>query len=165
MFGALEANLRRMGIGVREIGYGLATHYHIDHAGAAQDLKNHGMQLIVTDEQGPFIVQMKQHIKPSDHYTEIALHDNRRVSCAESRSFLASLGIPGEIVATPGHSDDSVSLLLDTGEAFTGDLTLPMMATEESAAQVAGSWSLLRTRGARQMYGGHGPVRPIPVEG
>ena len=40
---------------------------------------------------------------------------------AESRQFLASLGLAGEIIATPGHSDDSITLILDDGFAFTGD--------------------------------------------
>ena len=41
----------------------------------------------------------------------------------ESRTFLASLGLHGQFVHTPGHSDDSISVLLDSGEVFTGDLT------------------------------------------
>jgi hypothetical protein len=32
------------------------------------------------------------------------------------------LGMESEIVPTPEHSDDSVSLILDEGMAFTGDL-------------------------------------------
>jgi endoribonuclease LACTB2 len=35
MMGRLRANLKRMDIPLEEIKYGLATHYHIDHAGAA----------------------------------------------------------------------------------------------------------------------------------
>ena len=45
--GALFANLERMGVPLEEIRYGLATHYHIDHAGAAQDLKLKGVPLLV----------------------------------------------------------------------------------------------------------------------
>ena len=36
--GRMRANLRRMDIPLDEIRYGLATHYHIDHAGLAQEL-------------------------------------------------------------------------------------------------------------------------------
>ena len=39
MIGPLLTNLERKGIPLKEITHGLATHYHIDHAGAAQDLK------------------------------------------------------------------------------------------------------------------------------
>ena len=139
-FGALEKELSRKDIPLGEITHGLATHYHLDHAGAAQDLKNGGMRLIVIEEQMPFIPLMKRHAKPGDNLTDITLDDNMVISCAGSRACLAKLGITGEIVHTPGHSDDSVSLLLDSGEVFTGDLTHPALVTEETAELVTQSW-------------------------
>ncbi len=162
MFNLLTANLQRMDIPLGEISHGLATHYHMDHAGAAQDLKNAGMRLIVTEEQVAAIPLMKAFIKPSDNYTEISPHGNLVISCAEGRALLATLGLEGQLVHTPGHSDDSVSLLLDGGEAFTGDLTWPAFATEETMDQVMQSWERLRARGARTVYAGHGPVRAMP---
>lgn len=162
MVGPLLANLERKGIPLKEVTHGLATHYHIDHAGAAQDLKERGMRLIVTEEQVHAIPLMKQWMKPTDHYTEITTHDNVVISTAQSRALLARLGIPGEIVHTPGHSDDSVTLVLDTGAAFTGDLTAEWMIAEEDPEVVARSWQLLRDKGVTTIHGGHGPVRPIP---
>jgi len=163
MVGALLANLKRMDIPIGEIRYGLATHYHIDDAGAAQDLKKLGMRLLVTEEQVAAIPDMKQWTKPSDHYTEITTHDNVVIRAAESRAFLATLGIGGEIVHTPGHSDDSVTLVLDNGMAFTGDLTNEFMVGNEDPVVVANSWQLLRDRGATTIYGGHGPVHFMPA--
>lgn len=163
MFGTLAANLDRMGIPLAEITHGVATHYHLDHAGAAQDLKNAGMRLIVTAEQVAAIPLMKRHVKASDHYTGISPDGNLVITCAESRALLAGLGIEGRLVPTPGHSDDSVSLLLDTGAVFTGDLTHPMLVTEGTAAVAARSWQRLRDLGATTVYAGHGPVRPIPT--
>lgn len=153
---ALFANLDRMGVPLAEIRYGLATHYHIDHAGAAQDLKNRGMTLLVTAEQVDAIPRMTQWVKPGDGFTTITMHDNVVISCAESRSVLAAGGFEGEIVHTPGHSDDSVTLVLDIGCAFTGDLTLESMAAPEDAEVVARSWQLLRDRGVTTVYPGHG---------
>jgi len=161
--GTLRANLARMDVPLREIRYGLATHYHFDHAGLAQELKLAGVPLLVLEAQVAFIGGMKVYIKPSDHFVDITLHDNVTISFAESRSLLAKIGLAGEIVPTPGHSDDSVSLLLDDGSAFTGDLTSPELVTEETAVTVAASWRMLRERGARQIYPGHGPVRPMPA--
>ncbi|HSA55470.1 MAG TPA: MBL fold metallo-hydrolase [Gemmatimonadaceae bacterium] len=158
----LLANLERMDIPLSEITHGLATHYHIDHAGAAQDLKQRGMRLIVTEEQVHAIPLMKRWTKPADHYTEITTHDNVVISIGESRDLLSKLGIAGEILHTPGHSDDSVTLVLDNGAAFTGDLTAEWMVAEEDPDVVARSWQLLRDKGVTTIYGGHGPVRPIP---
>ena len=153
---ALLANLDRMGVPLAEIRYGLATHYHIDHAGAAQDLKLRGVPLLVMEEQVHAIPLMKQWTKPIDNYTEITTHDNVVISTAESREFLKRIGIEGEILHTPGHSYDSVSLVLDIGCAFTGDLTLESMVAKEDPAIVARSWQLLRDRGVTTVYAGHG---------
>jgi endoribonuclease LACTB2 len=156
MMGALRANLDRMNVPLGEIKFGLATHYHLDHAGLAEELKRLGVTLLVLDLQVGAIPLMKQSMKPADNYVEITPHGNVVISAEESRGVLATIGVAGQIVHTPGHSDDSVSLLLDDGAVFTGDLTLPMMATEESAATVGASWRRLRDLGARRVYPGHG---------
>ena len=163
MFGALMANLARADIPFTEITNGVATHYHMDHAGAAQDLKNAGMRLLVAEEQVSAIPLMAQHMKPTDHYTPIVDAANLIVKCSESRALLATIGIGGQFVHTPGHSDDSISILLDSGEAFTGDLTWPTFATEETMDAVMASWAKLRALGAKAVHAGHGPVRPMPA--
>jgi ribonuclease/clavin/mitogillin len=159
----MRANLSRADIPLTEIKYGLATHFHMDHAGLAQELKNAGVPLLVIDRQVPFILLMKRYTKPQDHFAEIALEGNVTISVSESRELLHRMGIAGEILHTPGHSDDSVSLLLDDGSVFTGDLTHPMMVGTENPAVVRASWQLLKDRGATQVYAGHGGLRPLPL--
>ncbi len=163
MFGTLKANLTRADIPLNEIRFGIATHYHIDHAGAAQDLKHAGVPLLVIDLQIASIPLMKRFTKPQDRYTEIERNGNVVISVGESRPFLQRLGIAGEILHTPGHSEDSVSLLLDDGAVFTGDLTDPSMIGPENPNVVRASWELLQQRGATRVYAGHGPIRPLPV--
>lgn len=161
MFGAMKANLERLGVPLPEIKYGMATHYHIDHAGHAQELKRAGMKLLALEPQAEWIPRMKDHIKPQDNFLDIALDDNIVIAVDDSRAFLHGLGMSGEIVATPGHSADSVSLLLDDGSAFTGDLTHPMVVTEEQSDEVLASWRTLRDRGAITVYPGHGLAKNI----
>ena len=163
--GTMCANLERTGVPLKEIRYGLATHYHIDHAGLAQNLKQAGIPLLVLETQAYAIPLMKTWTKPQDHYIDITLHDNVVISFAESRAMLYRIGIRGEILHTPGHSDDSVSLLLDDGSVFTGDLTSPaLIGEDEAGAAAAASWRLLRERGAARVYPGHGPVGSIKLE-
>lgn len=157
-FGKMRASLDRMGVPLREIRYALATHYHIDHAGCAQDLKLAGVPLLVLESQVSAIPAMKAHTKPQDNYTDITTHDNVVISFEESRAKLKSIGIDGEILPTPGHSDDCVSLLLDDGSVFTGDLTVPMVATDDQRVAILASWRLLRDHGARRVHPGHGPI-------
>lgn len=154
---ALLWELARADIPLSEIRAGFATHYHIDHAGAAQDLKERGMPLWVFAQQVAAIPAMKQHVKPADRYTEILPQGNIVLPCADSRARLAAIGIAGEVVPTPGHSDDSVSLVLDSGECFTGDLTREDRVGLENPAVVRASWDRLRALGATWVYAGHGP--------
>jgi len=120
------------------------------------------MRLIVSPEQISAIPAMARWIKAGEPFTPIDTHDNLEVACADSRALLATLGISGELIHTPGHSDDSISLLLDSGEVFTGDLTDPRMIGEENPDLVLNSWRTLLARGANVLYAGHGPIRSLP---
>jgi endoribonuclease LACTB2 len=159
--GTMQKRISQLDIPLSEIRYALATHYHIDHAGLAQELKLAGVPLLVIDIQVVTIPQMKQFTKPQDHYLEISLDGNVIITSAESRSRLAQIGISGEILHTPGHSDDSVSLLLDDGSVFTGDLTPLELAWGDAAGVVKSSWQLLEAKGATTIYPGHGPIHPL----
>jgi endoribonuclease LACTB2 len=159
--GTMRKRLKQMDIPLSEIKYALATHYHIDHAGLAQELKMAGVSLLVMETQVAVIPLMKQFTKPQDHYVDITLDGNVTIPFSESRTLLANLGISGEILPTPGHSDDSVSLLLDDGSVFTGDLTPLEHAWGEAGELVKASWQMLLDKGARLVYPAHGPIHAM----
>jgi endoribonuclease LACTB2 len=69
-----------------------------------------------------------------------------------------TLGISGEVIHTPGHSEDSVTLRLDEGIAFTGDLRPPMMVADDPDDAVNQSWARIREARVHTMYPGHGPA-------
>jgi glyoxylase-like metal-dependent hydrolase (beta-lactamase superfamily II) len=84
---------------------------------------------------------------------------------------LAEYGVPGTVIHSPGHSCGSVSVLLETGEAFVGDLAmnafplrlspgLPIFA--EDTAKLRESWRMILDRGAKMVYPAHGD--PFPAE-
>ncbi len=155
--GTMKANLKKFDIPLREIRYALATHYHIDHAGLAEEIKREGVPLLVIDLQANAIPFMKTWTKPEDKYVEITSSGNVMISCAQSRELLRKIGIPGEIVHTPGHTDHCVSLLLDHGAVFTGDLPPPAGAFDNPVALA--SWKFLGEHGATRVYPAHGPIR------
>ena len=157
--GTMKANLKKMDIPLHEIRYALATHYHIDHAGLGEELKREGVPLLVVDIQETAVFLMKQWTKPHDNYVEITPKGNLVISCAQSRQLLADIGIAGEILPTPGHSDHCVSLLLDDGSVFTGDLPPEQSAFDNPVALA--SWQQLRERGAARVYPAHGPIRTM----
>ena len=157
--GSMKANLKKMDIPLKEIRYALATHYHIDHAGLAEEMKRAGVPLLVIDFQVDAIPVMKVHTKPADNYVDITTNGNIVIACEESRGLLNKIGIAGQILHTPGHSDHCVSLLLDDGSVFTGDLPPEFTAFDNPVALA--SWAMLREKGATMVYPAHGPIRPI----
>jgi glyoxylase-like metal-dependent hydrolase (beta-lactamase superfamily II) len=157
--GTLKANLEKMDIPIGEIRYALATHYHIDHAGLAEELKREGVRLLVLDVQVDAIPVMKTWTKPQDNYVDITGNGNLIISFEQSRQILSQIRIAGEILYTPGHTDHCVSLLLDDGSVFTGDLPAEAYAFDNPVALA--TWKMLREWGATRVYPAHGPIRAL----
>src|SRR5512146_3297431 len=105
------AQLKRKGVSIQEIKYLLVTHFHPDHAGLTQELKNQGIKLILMEGQINFIAPFGDFFKGKNFpYVEIAQNGDLILKFEDSRKFLAGIGIAGEIISTPGHTDDSVTL-------------------------------------------------------
>ena len=113
-----DANLK-----MDEIKYVLATHYHPDHMGLVGQLVEQGAKLLLVDLQKS-LVHFSDRIFENDKlpFRVINEADAEIISCEESRKYLSTIGISGEIVHTPSHSEDSISLILDNGSCFVGDL-------------------------------------------
>jgi len=155
----LKAGLEAAGRRLSAVRFVMTSHAHPDHAGLMQKLKRHcGVRLIVHETQRGSLAELNRFFerKPDRHFEPLEIGDDDLVVGTPNREILRSIGIEGEILETPGHSDDSVTLLLDAGEAFTGDLTRPDLATDTNAAILAASWRTLLARGAVMIFPGHG---------
>jgi glyoxylase-like metal-dependent hydrolase (beta-lactamase superfamily II) len=152
----LMAQLKRKGVSLQEIKYLLVTHFHPDHAGLTQELKNQGIRLILAESQTGFIAPFAGFFTGKNlPYMPITQSDNLVLQFEGSRKFLAGIGIQGEILATPGHSDDSVTLILDEGFAFTGDLHPAFMAPEEDRV-TRESWGKIYEHKITRIFPAHG---------
>jgi glyoxylase-like metal-dependent hydrolase (beta-lactamase superfamily II) len=85
---------------------------------------------------------------------------------------LDAFGVKGRAIHTPGHTSGSLTLLLDTGEAFVGDLCakFPVLSGGsyvpffgDSREIVYASWRRLLDAGARTFYSDHSR-EPIPAD-
>ncbi|MBQ9995144.1 MAG: MBL fold metallo-hydrolase [Clostridia bacterium] len=149
--------IKEQNIRLSDISCILVTHYHPDHMGIAAELTESGIPLVIFDVQLPYIhfpdsvfaKEKNRFYKPVDEKRAKIL------SCGESRAFLTTLGISGEILHTPGHSEDSVSLILDNGTIFIGDLppysALPAIGDET----VRNSYKAILALGAARICYGH----------
>lgn len=150
--------IKEQEIKISDITYVLATHYHPDHIGLVSELIRLGVKLLVIDAQCPYIhfadtifgrdKSLAYEPIPTDHATII--------STEESRAFLKRLGIDGEIVRTTSHSADSISLILDGGECFVGDLEpIEYLAAYEQNDKLKRDWELIMRYAPKTIYYAH----------
>ena len=156
--GTLQAFYKKVKeLNITNIDYLLITHYHPDHMGITQDIiDNMNVKLLVIDVQKDYIhcsdkiFEKNKNINFNPICTEPLI-----ISCNDSRNFLNDLGINGEIIYTPGHSDDSISLILDEGIALVGDLYDLNSAITFNDEKINNSWNKILSHNISKIYYGH----------
>jgi glyoxylase-like metal-dependent hydrolase (beta-lactamase superfamily II) len=147
--------LKSYGYKITDIKWLIVSHFHIDHAGLAGLMVEKGVQFFVFKNQLYAIDEMESLIaKKGMPYYKINLSKILIIEITESRSLLKSVGISGQIIQTNGHGEQSITLLLDSGEAFIGDLPPDTMIGEDDNASIA-NWQILKSKGARIIKPAH----------
>ncbi len=178
--------LGRLYIHPEEIKLMVLTHSHFDHVGSAKAISElTGAKIVIHESERSFLENSEfAMIKGVNLYGKITLAVFRpffkRISFPKVKADifinekvypLYEYGIDGKILHTPGHTQGSLSVLLDTGEAFVGCLAhdgLPFRLNPgfpiyaQNIDQIKESWRLLIDKGAKIIFPGHG--NPFPVE-
>ena len=153
-FRALKANHLEL----NDISYVLPTHCHPDHVGLIGELQHLGVNLLLIDKQFT-TVHFPDEIFGRDKHLRYAPIDEKRaavISCDESREFLRLIGIEGEIISTPSHSEDSVSVILDSGDCFVGDLEpYEYLTGYDDNPQLENDWKLILSMNPKQILYAH----------
>ena len=179
--------LNNIGIKPEEIQLIILTHGHWDHIGATAEIKQvTGAKVVMHKNE---IQWLEESLKPMPpgittwgkistklfSWTIVPfVHIEPTkidIVLGEEEYPLEEYGISGKIVYTPGHSSGSVSVLLDTGEAFVGDSAmnkfplrsspgLPIYA--EDAGALKKSWEKLLGENIKMVYPAHG--EPFSVD-
>ena len=146
-----------IGIPVQKIRYLLISHFHPDHCGIAQEIANQGAEILMPEVQKSFIHSADAMLEkePSLRFVPIVDEKIKCFPIKEGRKILKEIGIEGMIMHTPGHSDDSISLCLDNGALFVGDLN-PLYELElHKGTKIGESWKKLLQRNPCTVYYGH----------
>jgi glyoxylase-like metal-dependent hydrolase (beta-lactamase superfamily II) len=181
--------LKQLNISLGEIRCLLLTHHHEDHAGFAARLAQDTGCMIVAHEKalthlalGKTADTMKplnrrtqavysaiSLVRKMEGYSPVRLSVNDIVIFGDNDTLLNELGIDGEILETPGHTADSISVLLSDGSLFAGDAAMNFLKPcglkyrpiyAENYEEVKQSWEKLKARGARTVYPAHGTPFP-----
>jgi endoribonuclease LACTB2 len=151
--------LKEAGARLEDIAWCVVTHMHPDHGGLVSDFLARGITCVALPGQRDAVAAMERIIQKDPQYAAY-----RAIECdallplapKDSRAWLASVGIAGTIIATPGHSDDSVSLVTDAGDTWIGDLYVPELVPDDDTVS-RDSWRRLWDAGARAIQPAHHP--------
>ena len=165
----------------------IMTHGHWDHIGSAKEIKEFtGAKIAMHEQEKEWLEKGLKPLPPGVTLwgsifkgimamfmplVKISTTDVDLVMGDEGLP-LDEYGIPGKVIYTPGHSPGSVSVLLDTGDAFVGDMAMnkfplrfgpgmPIFA--EDMARLKESWNLLLDAGAKIIYPAHGESLSVDI--
>ena len=157
LFPAFCNALGEIKVAVQDINFILVSHYHPDHMGIVQNIADKGAILLVADVQNNYLHAPDGIFEKEKNKTFIPIRDDKiqKISIDEGSAVLSKIGINGRIIHTPGHSDDSISLFLESGDLFVGDLN-PLYELElHKGTQIEESWNKLMALKPKKIYYGH----------
>jgi len=178
--------LTRLDINPSDIKLIVLTHSHFDHSGSAKEIREFtGAKIAIHEsertyaENGGMIIPEGVNIygkitKPLLFaiFKKISFPKFKPDILITDEPYpLKAYGIDGNIIHTPGHTFGSISVILDSGEAFVGCMAhngfpfrfspgLPIYA--QDIEEIKKCWKILIDGGVKMIYPGHG--KPFPVE-
>jgi glyoxylase-like metal-dependent hydrolase (beta-lactamase superfamily II) len=183
---SIQKYFKKAGIDIKETSLIIHTHGHWDHIGNTQILvKETGVKTALHQSEKSCLEDGTILIPPGvtrwgrflGHFSQMT-SERVKIKTAkvdiliDDKGFdLSEYGIEGKVVYTPGHSSGSVSVVLDSGEAFVGDMAmngfpfrkdpgLPIFA--EDMTLLKKSWEKLIEMGVKTVFPAHG--KPFSIE-
>jgi glyoxylase-like metal-dependent hydrolase (beta-lactamase superfamily II) len=184
-------NLSNLNISINDIAYVLLTHHHDDHAGLLNEIKacNKSCRVIMHEKCVALLEKGKNDLSGGGYINSrvnIMIKLFKRLNKKWDSTFPAykidsndiiireqttlreiGIDIPGRIIYTPGHTIDSISLLLNNGICIVGDAAANMLrflGTKYCVIYIADlkqyyqSWDKLINQNVKMIYPAHGEI-------
>jgi glyoxylase-like metal-dependent hydrolase (beta-lactamase superfamily II) len=153
------------------------THSHFDHAGSAGKLKElTGCQVMVHQSEAGRLRKGYSPIPPGTRWKAKLLVGVGRIFARRLMKFpgtepdllveesfdLQTLGFPGKVIHTPGHTFGSMVVLMEEGQLITGDTMFGVDNKQhfppfaEDLGSLLKSWERLRELPVKTCYPAHG---------
>lgn len=185
-FDDFSKGIQKAGVNPKEISAVIITHCHWDHIGCAKAIKEcTGAKIVVHENEKSLLEQGKRSMPPAltlwgkmlcflfDKWSQNFQIEpcNADIAIGNDNKSLSEFGVKGKILFTPGHSAGSISVMIESGDIFIGDMamnslpmtikpSLPIFA--EDISTLKKSWRKLIDMGVKTIYPAHG--KPFPVE-
>lgn len=176
-FSTLSKNIRSLGLAINDISYLILTHTHFDHCRSSKRIKEKSNCKIITSEKSPKYLKVG--------YTPVSngtLHLTRIISKIGNKIGKKRFGYPIfeadiivhskkkffllidtlKIIQTPGHSEDSISIIVDDEIAIVGDVLFGIIKNSifppfaDDIKEMFQSWSSLISTNCKLFLPGHG---------
>jgi len=176
-----QAMLKKLGLSPSQLTLIFLSHGHWDHIGALSELRQVIKCPVAINEREKEWVEkglkplpppitawgrilevfIKALLMPKETFGGASVD----ISIGDEPFSLEPYGVRGKAYRTPGHSPGSMSIILEGGQAFVGDLAvngapqrvgpnMPVFAEDPEA--VKRSWRMLLEKGANTIYPAHG---------
>ncbi len=186
-FNSFKKKMNSVGITPKDIKFIFLTHAHNDHAGYLNELLTitnaslvlhrdavirlkAGRNLLIgrsPSRQAQMFLKMMSLLGKSGHKFPRLDMPDRYIIAGSKSLHLHDLGIPGTILMLPGHTSDSIGLILDNGYMFCGDAAMNGFLSKsrhpvciENEQDFLNSWEVILKNKPVKIFPGHG--KPIP---
>lgn len=155
---AFYKEIKKYKINICDITYLLASHYHPDHIGLVSELMKQGVKLLLLDTQYPYVHFSDYVFNREKNLKYEPIDADKAIVFSEknSREILNSIGIKGEIISATSHSLDSISLILDDGICFVGDLeAIEYLDAYDENITLKEDWKIIMSYNPKMIYYAH----------
>jgi hydroxyacylglutathione hydrolase len=187
--GKIAKTLKKLKLAFSDIKLIVITHAHIDHAGNTAKIKSlSGAKVIAHEGDLPYFRgEKKMHFCSTGWFGRLfsktgAIQKPYKpfepdiLLIPKAKFSLNDYGIDGEVISTPGHTDGSISVVIDNDKAIVGDLVSSGILLggivrthkakrppfEDNPFQVSQELQAIADKGVTTFFMGHGG--PLPQE-